>query len=177
MESAPAILSRPPPPFPAPPRSVDLSPLEFVLALIAVVTIPALVYTFFFAVKCPPNPFRRRHRSPSSGRLSGETDRGNISNREEVSDVKYEKETHVKDVIGSECPVCLSVFVEGAEVKQLSVCKHSFHASCINTWLNSQSNCPVCRASIAVKVPNGAAAASARNEDRQQGLPDASSLV
>jgi E3 ubiquitin-protein ligase RNF38/44 len=98
-----------------------------------------------------------------------------MSKREEVSDGKYEKETHVKDVIGSECPVCLSVFAEGEEVKQLSVCKHSFHASCIDIWLNSHSNCPVCRASIPVRLPNGTA--PARNEDNQQGLPDASSLV
>lgn len=176
MESAPTILSRPPPPFPAPPRNVDLSPLEFVLALMAVVTIPALIYTFFFAVKCPPNPFRRRRHRSSSGRFSVESDHGNISNREEVSDAKYEKENHVKDVIGSECPVCLSVFAEGEEVKQLSVCKHSFHASCIDEWFKSQSNCPVCRANIAVnKLPNGTA--PARNGDRQQGLPDASNLV
>lgn len=172
MESAPTIFSRPPPPFPAPPRSVDLSPLEFVLALVAVVTIPALVYTFFFAVKCPPNPFRRRHRS-FSGRLSSDND-GNISSREVVSDVKFEKETHVKDVEG-ECPVCLSVFAGGEEVKQLSVCKHSFHAICIDMWLNSHSNCPVCRASIAVKRPKGTPLA--RDEDNQQGLPDASALV
>ncbi|KAL4605114.1 RING-H2 finger protein ATL33-like [Castanea sativa] len=149
MEIAPtALLSIEPPPFPASPSSVDLSPLEFVLALIAVVTIPALVYVFFFAVKCPPNPFRsRRYRSNSS-----ETD--GHSNVDGVADViKVEKEgSHAsKDVVGSECPVCLMVFAEGEEVKQLSVCKHSFHVPCIDLWLNSHSNCPVCRASVSVK--------------------------
>ncbi|XP_030925517.1 RING-H2 finger protein ATL33-like [Quercus lobata] len=149
MENAPSVLlSFEPAPFPASPSSVDLSPLEFVLALIAVVTIPALVYVFFFAVKCPPNPFRgRRYRSSSS-----ETD--GISNLDGVADVvKVEKESsHAsKDVVGSECPVCLMVFVEGEEVKQLSVCKHSFHVPCIDLWLNSHSNCPVCRASVSVK--------------------------
>lgn len=89
-----------------------------------------------------------------------------------VSDVKtYEKDTLVKDV-DSECPVCLSVFAEGEEVKQLSSCKHSFHATCIALWLDSHSNCPVCRASI-VKRPNG----TAPSRDEEQGLPDASSLV
>lgn len=88
--------------------------------------------------------------------------------------MKFEKETHVKDVEG-ECPVCLSVFAGGEEVKQLSVCKHSFHAICIDMWLNSHSNCPVCRASIAVKRPKGTPLA--RDEDNQQGLPDASALV
>ncbi|KAM4089729.1 hypothetical protein ACJW30_09G005200 [Castanea mollissima] len=149
MEIAPtALLGIEPPAFPDSPSSVDLSPLEFVLALIAVVTIPALVYVFFFAVKCPPNPFRsRRYRSNSS-----ETD--GYSNVDGVADViKVEKEgSHAsKDVVGSECPVCLMVFAEGEEVKQLSVCKHSFHVPCIDLWLNSHSNCPVCRASVFVK--------------------------
>ncbi|KAG6640836.1 RING-H2 finger protein ATL33-like [Carya illinoinensis] len=107
------------------------------------------------------------------GRLSSDND-GNISSREVVSDVKFEKETHVKDIEG-ECPVCLSVFADGKEVKQLSVCKHSFHAPCIDLWLSSHSNCPVCRASIAVKRPK--VTASARDEDNQQGLLDASALV
>ncbi|KAG7961735.1 hypothetical protein I3843_09G031500 [Carya illinoinensis] len=132
----------------------------------------SVVYTFFFAVKCPPNHFQRRHRS-FFGRLSSDND-GNISSREVVSDVKFEKETHVKDIEG-ECPVCLSVFADGKEVKQLSVCKHSFHAPCIDLWLSSHSNCPVCRASIAVKRPK--VTASARDEDNQQGLLDASALV
>lgn len=88
-----------------------------------------------------------------------------------VSDLKYEKESHVKE-IGSECPVCLSVFAEGEEVKQLGICKHSFHGSCIDMWLSSHSNCPVCRASVAPKL-----AANSRSHDAQQGLPDAANLV
>lgn len=98
-----------------------------------------------------------------------------MSTREDVPDVKFEKEGQAKELIGTECPVCLSVFAEREEVKQLSVCKHSFHASCIDQWLNSHSSCPVCRASITPKRPNRTA--SPRTEDHQQGLPDASSLV
>ncbi|KAF2288703.1 hypothetical protein GH714_010789 [Hevea brasiliensis] len=108
-------------------------------------------------------------------------DENPAENKEAVSDVKYQKDTHVKD-IGSECPVCLSVFVDGEEVKQLSVCKHSFHASCINMWLNSHSSCPVCRASVPVKRPNNGtstavSSSSSRADDLHHGLPDATSLV
>ncbi|KAJ7950350.1 RING-H2 finger protein ATL33 [Quillaja saponaria] len=141
MENAPTIFDIPPPPFPAPPRSVDLSPLGFILALVALVTVPALIYTFIFSVKCPPNPFRRRpHHTSGDPEIPPETD--------SISDLKYQKETHVKDV-GIECPVCLSVFADGEEVRQLSGCKHSFHTSCIDLWLSNHSNCPVCRATIA----------------------------
>ncbi|CAK7336338.1 unnamed protein product [Dovyalis caffra] len=197
MDSPPTIVIAPePPPFPAPPRSVDLSPLEFILALIAVIAIPALIYTFFFSVKCPPPPFRRRYRSSNTSNFSdtlsvAESNELNTTG-DQKEHVKYQKETHGKD-IGSECPVCLSVFSDGEEVKQLSVCKHSFHAACIQMWLNSNSNCPVCRASVApapapVKHPNSSnnnnrptsvSSTSRRNnvDDLQQGLPDAASLV
>jgi len=55
----------PPPPFADPPSSVDLSPLEFLLALLAVVTIPALIYTFIFAFGCPSR--RRRRDAAAAG--------------------------------------------------------------------------------------------------------------
>ncbi|KAL3586156.1 hypothetical protein D5086_013023 [Populus alba] len=49
---------------------------------------------------------------------------------------------------GYECVVCLSAFEEGEEVRQLPRCKHSFHAPCIDMWLYSHSNCPLCRSSV-----------------------------
>ncbi|XP_028783551.1 RING-H2 finger protein ATL33-like [Neltuma alba] len=167
----------PQPPFPDSSSSVDLSPLEFLLALIAVVTIPALIYTFIFAVKCPSR--HRRHPDETSGGppsvVSEPVSHDGGEAAAVVSDVKYQKDAHVKE-IGSECPVCLSVFSEGEEVRQLSVCKHSFHASCIDMWLSNHSNCPICRATVTVKRPN-TAAPPRNNADLQQGLPDASSLV
>lgn len=48
----------------------------------------------------------------------------------------------------SECPVCLSGFVKGEEVRQLSLCKHMFHGGCIQKWLCNHSSCPVCRAFV-----------------------------
>ncbi|KAL5549987.1 hypothetical protein UlMin_000163 [Ulmus minor] len=180
----PAIVIGPPPPFPAEPRSVDLSALEFILGLIAVISIPALIYTCFFAIKCPPNPFYPRQSDHhSSGITSGEIEASQLDpsdqNPEPISDVTYLKETHSKD-IGSECPVCLSAFADGEEVKQLSICKHSFHAVCIDPWLNSHSNCPVCRASVPVKRSSNTSNSRVSrrvDDDLHQGLPDASNLV
>ncbi|PQM37556.1 RING-H2 finger protein ATL33 [Prunus yedoensis var. nudiflora] len=168
MESAPTVLNKPPPPFPAPPRSVDFSALGFILGLVAVITIPALVYAFFFSIKCPPNPFRRRHHRSST------TASGPIRPEPNTLDRTTSFRT-------SKCPVCLSVFADGEEVRRLSVCKHSFHALCINMWLKDHSNCPICRAYIAVDRSSGnnrtASGAARDRDDQQQGLPDASSMV
>ncbi|KAE8661086.1 ethylene receptor 2-like [Hibiscus syriacus] len=174
-----------PPPFPDSPRSVDLSPLEFILALLAVTTIVALIYSFFFSVKCPPWSSRDRHDEPRE--LPTDNHGGSSSivevtetRREPVSGLKYRKETHSKE-IGNECPVCLSVFADDEEIKQLSECKHSFHTTCIDLWLNNHDNCPICRAPVAVKRPVGnnrtPPSGPARGSDHHQGLPDASTLV
>ncbi|KAL6145973.1 hypothetical protein ACLB2K_056656 [Fragaria x ananassa] len=171
MESSPAILNKPPPPFPAPPRSVDFSALEFILGLLAVITVPALIYAVFFAIKCPPSLFRYRPRRSST------TPHGDPSHAlpEVMSDLKYQKDSHVKE-IGTECPVCLSAFDDGEEVRQLSVCKHSFHSTCINMWLKDHSNCPICRANIAVDRSRTAPSGREHRDDLQQGLPDASAM-
>ncbi|CAI9759872.1 unnamed protein product [Fraxinus pennsylvanica] len=43
------------------------------------------------------------------------------------------------------CAVCLSEFEEDEELRTLPECKHSFHVQCIDMWLYSHSNCPMCR--------------------------------
>lgn len=179
MDSSTAVMNRPTPPFPSPHRSVDFSPIEFILGLVAVITIPALVYSFFFAIKCPPNLRLWRRRSAGAG--AGAVAAGNRTFSSDVAlAVKYKKEEHCKEV-GSECPVCLSAFGDGEEVRRLTACKHSFHVACIDMWLCSHPNCPVCRASIAVAVKrpisHRAPLPAPRNDDFQQGLPDAGTLV
>eukprot|EP00252_Welwitschia_mirabilis_P011451 TRINITY_DN25704_c0_g1_i1.p1 TRINITY_DN25704_c0_g1~~TRINITY_DN25704_c0_g1_i1.p1 ORF type:complete len:415 (+),score=32.24 TRINITY_DN25704_c0_g1_i1:284-1528(+) len=49
----------------------------------------------------------------------------------------------------SDCTVCLSEFREDESVRLLPKCNHAFHVSCIDKWLQSHSNCPLCRANIA----------------------------
>ncbi|KAK8468612.1 hypothetical protein PHAVU_006G070000 [Phaseolus vulgaris] len=51
-----------------------------------------------------------------------------------------------------DCVICLSAF-EGGEVGRcLPKCGHGFHVECIDMWLSSHSNCPICRAPIVVNV-------------------------
>ncbi|KAI8530438.1 hypothetical protein RHMOL_Rhmol11G0058300 [Rhododendron molle] len=52
-------------------------------------------------------------------------------------------------VEGTDCSVCLSEFQDDERLRLLPKCSHAFHVTCIDTWLKSHSNCPLCRAIIA----------------------------
>ncbi|KAK7404614.1 hypothetical protein VNO78_05569 [Psophocarpus tetragonolobus] len=47
-----------------------------------------------------------------------------------------------------ECAICLGEFEEGEWLKHLPHCTHSFHVSCIDTWFESHSSCPLCRSYV-----------------------------
>ncbi|CAN7075850.1 unnamed protein product [Brassica oleracea var. botrytis] len=65
-------------------------------------------------------------------------------------------------VESSDCSVCLSEFQENERLRLLPECSHAFHVACIDTWLKSHSNCPLCRAFIAGTVESVAAASNQR---------------
>ncbi|ESQ40986.1 hypothetical protein EUTSA_v10015812mg [Eutrema salsugineum] len=54
---------------------------------------------------------------------------------------------------GTECSVCLNEFVEDESLRLLPKCSHAFHINCIDTWLLSHKNCPLCRAPILLTEP------------------------
>ncbi|CAL1413421.1 unnamed protein product [Linum trigynum] len=56
---------------------------------------------------------------------------------------------------GTECSVCLSEFQDGDTLRLLPKCSHAFHVSCIDTWLRSHTNCPLCRAHIVADLESG----------------------
>ncbi|KAL9421921.1 hypothetical protein AB3S75_034238 [Citrus x aurantiifolia] len=58
---------------------------------------------------------------------------------------KYHKGTGPVGDEDGMCAVCLSEFEEGEELRTLPECLHSYHAPCIDMWLYSHSNCPICR--------------------------------
>lgn len=64
--------------------------------------------------------------------------------------VKYDKSDGVID--GTDCTVCMSEFEGGDVLRLLPNCKHAFHISCIDTWLQSHTNCPLCRARVIDKT-------------------------
>ncbi|KAF3435061.1 hypothetical protein FNV43_RR22148 [Rhamnella rubrinervis] len=61
---------------------------------------------------------------------------------------RYKKGDGLVD--GTDCSVCLSEFQEDETLRLLPKCSHAFHIPCIDTWLRSHTNCPMCRAPIVI---------------------------
>ncbi|KAD4178487.1 hypothetical protein R6Q59_022084 [Mikania micrantha] len=59
---------------------------------------------------------------------------------------KYRKEDGL--VTCTDCSVCLGEFQEDESIKLLPKCNHAFHVYCIDTWLKTHLNCPLCRANV-----------------------------
>ncbi|KAL5987599.1 hypothetical protein ACLOJK_035348 [Asimina triloba] len=47
-----------------------------------------------------------------------------------------------------DCAVCLCEFTEDDKLRLLPICSHAFHINCIDTWLLSNSTCPLCRGTL-----------------------------
>ncbi|KFK29980.1 hypothetical protein AALP_AA7G202100 [Arabis alpina] len=77
---------------------------------------------------------------------------------------KYSKSDGV--VEGTDCSVCLSEFEEEETLRLLPKCKHAFHLSCIDTWLRSHTNCPLCRAPITMN-----------DDDHSEGLEEVHVMI
>ncbi|PKA48128.1 RING-H2 finger protein ATL80 [Apostasia shenzhenica] len=54
----------------------------------------------------------------------------------------------------AECPICLTEFAHGDQIRILPQCGHGFHVICVDTWLRSHSSCPSCRQILAVPAPS-----------------------
>lgn len=47
------------------------------------------------------------------------------------------------------CPICMEDVDCEQETRRLQTCGHTFHATCVNTWLTLSATCPVCRDPVA----------------------------
>ncbi|KAF7846826.1 hypothetical protein BT93_C1997 [Corymbia citriodora subsp. variegata] len=140
--------SQPPPPPPPPPAKSNLPMLYYGLVVVGTAAIVLALYNLIIIRWCT-NRYRSGRRLerlvevPAASR-SFENPHLNL-----LSSFKYKKDAATAAALGPgseyECAVCLSAFEEGEEVRQLPRCKHSFHVSCIDMWLYSHSDCPLCR--------------------------------
>ncbi|KAK7363283.1 hypothetical protein VNO77_05419 [Canavalia gladiata] len=139
-----------PPPSPS---SMDKSTIGFLYYGLIVVGIAAIALTIYNFIIIKRSRARHTQSQPEGPNgLVEVVIESNIDScqRNLLSSFKYNKEA-TKEVGGEddyECPVCLSDFEEGEEVRKLPLCKHSFHAPCIDMWLYSHFDCPICRTPV-----------------------------
>ena len=46
---------------------------------------------------------------------------------------------------GSACSICQDNFASGQAIRKIVQCGHEYHRGCIDTWLQSNVQCPICR--------------------------------
>ena len=138
------------------PSSPSLSPksnlpmIYYGLVVVATAAILLTIYNFIIIRWCTQRQDESRQ-GPIAAEITASQSFENQS-RKLLSSFRYKKESSnmgSQDPGGDyECAVCLSVFEDGEEVRQLPRCKHSFHAPCIDMWLYSHFDCPLCRAYV-----------------------------
>ncbi|TYJ97408.1 RING-H2 finger protein ATL66-like [Cucumis melo var. makuwa] len=51
-----------------------------------------------------------------------------------------------------ECVICLNKFEDAQKCRWMKKCGHIFHRSCIDRWLKTERECPLCRTCVCVVV-------------------------
>ncbi|CAL9767542.1 unnamed protein product [Musa acuminata subsp. burmannicoides] len=177
--------------FPPPPTlefsdgssGVTFSP--FVIAIITVLATALLLICYYTIVSkhCRAfNSLQRRFQPRGNDNVELDDDAAGLSQAQEASNAspsngldealiskiavhKYRKGEG--SVQGTDCSVCLSEFREDDSLRLLPKCSHAFHVQCIDTWLRSHSNCPLCRASIVSMNPTMPATREPVNDHHQ----------
>lgn len=175
--------------FPPPPPSGDLAGADsstssnnfspLVIAIIGILASAFLLVCYYTVVSRYCNRAgRRRVAAGATARppeeLAGDVWR--IATRglddaviKSIAIFKYRRGEAFLDA--TDCSVCLSEFTEEEKLRLLPKCGHAFHIPCIDTWLKSHSNCPLCRANILPSPSPAPATATAATPPPPQPLP------
>ncbi|XP_030551905.1 RING-H2 finger protein ATL46-like [Rhodamnia argentea] len=141
---------RPPPPQAPPLSKSNLPMLYYSLVVVGTAAVVLALYNLIIIKWCNSR-YRSSRRSEQFVEVEAASRSFEYPNRNLLSSFKYKKDAAAaaqEPGSGYECAVCLSIFEEGEEVRQLPRCKHSFHVSCIDMWLYSHSECPLCRSPV-----------------------------
>ncbi|XP_019156218.1 PREDICTED: RING-H2 finger protein ATL52-like [Ipomoea nil] len=170
------IIFPPPPPFDFPEDNTSSAPSfsPLVIAIIGILASAFLLVSYYAIMSKYCGNRRRRRGDDHQGESDNDSEENNnhqdpsIHGQQpwnaantgldealikSITVFKYKKGDGVV-IDGSDCPVCLSEFQEDENLRLLPKCSHSFHVSCIDTWLKSHSNCPLCRSNIVFLNPS-----------------------
>lgn len=129
----------------------------YVVLLAVFIAIAMIVYTLVMFGWCSFSSGLLHPRTSGSATAEGEDQRSQGFQSPYVSSLFRYKKGNLqsnpeaagsKEAAEDECVVCLTGFSEGEFVCQLPRCRHMFHSPCIDMWLYSHSDCPLCRALV-----------------------------
>ncbi|KAF3320247.1 RING-H2 finger protein ATL16-like protein [Carex littledalei] len=159
-----AQLSPSEPIFTSPPPSSSTSVLVLALSILGILTISLLLVIYYlFITKCFHISWHRSGTGTVSRRQrqhdrydypvlysTAITGRGlNEPTIQSIPTICYKKGGHdITELSFHECAVCINEFQEGEIIRLLPNCFHVFHLDCIDVWLQSNANCPLCRSPI-----------------------------
>lgn len=63
---------------------------------------------------------------------------------------KEEKEYGGDERVSCECAFCLNEFEHDEKLRAIPNCNHLFHIDCVDVWLQSNANCPLCRRRVSL---------------------------
>ncbi|KAL2901445.1 hypothetical protein RDABS01_026527 [Bienertia sinuspersici] len=164
----------PPTPFTFPDDKSESSPTfsPLVIAIIGILASAFLLVSYYAIISkyCGKSSQRSRdvQRSNNEELLEEDYDVGNTNNNTQhhhhheawlintpgldealIKNITLVKFKKGDGLIGTtDCSVCLGEFLEDDTLRLLPKCSHAFHVACIDTWLRSHMNCPLCRANI-----------------------------
>lgn len=62
-----------------------------------------------------------------------------------VEKIRYDKCTDDENSKYDCCSICLENYRSKEQRATIHACSHRFHAGCIESWLQTNDNCPLCR--------------------------------
>ncbi|KAI5666095.1 hypothetical protein M9H77_15948 [Catharanthus roseus] len=146
------------PTTPAPSSSSGFQPSHWdplVIALVGFICCIFLLFSYHRILKrhCCRNPSRNQRINESrnldspSLQFQSQGLESFIMHSLPITQFKKEKEEELCQG-NTDCAVCLGEFEDGEWVKHLPNCSHIFHVSCIDTWFQIHSSCPLCRSFV-----------------------------
>ncbi|KAJ3693088.1 hypothetical protein LUZ60_012183 [Juncus effusus] len=146
--------------FSTPQPSNSTSLLVLALSILGILTISLLLLLYYlFVTKCCRFSWYRSSTDTISPRwlyyrsdnliLDSTSIEGrglSESSIQAIPTIRYKKDG--KKIGFHECAVCINEFRDEERIRVLPSCFHVFHLDCIDTWLQNNANCPLCRAPV-----------------------------